>query len=356
MRNALLIVAGLAAAALVTVTAAASRHAAAPLTGVVTAVPSGNSVVISYKVTQKQGHKKVTVTKRQNVPLFGAVAPTGSSCYSTQSTDALSKLALGQKATVNGNSVTIGSTDLALAQVRAGAAQVDETKAPFADLGTYVAAQRDAETGSVGMWGACSSDIAVSVKGAEKAAPGDYVNYTVTVVNNGPLAAPAVNVELRPGNYAKLIAGLSSSTATCTQKIWVGYCSIASLGVGESRTITLVIRPTQFGGLSGRAVATLVACADTQCGSQPLQDPNLLNDRAAQPTIVPGGIYGLPGHECDPSYPTVCIPPSPPDLDCADIAPLREFRVDWTVTAAPGPDDHHLDGDHNGIACQGDDY
>jgi hypothetical protein len=47
---------------------------------------------------------------------------------------------------------------------------------------------------------------------------------------------------------------------------------------------------------------------------------------------------------CDPAYPTVCIPPPPPDLNCADI-PFRRFTV------LP-PDPHHFDGNHNGIGCE----
>jgi hypothetical protein len=47
---------------------------------------------------------------------------------------------------------------------------------------------------------------------------------------------------------------------------------------------------------------------------------------------------------CDPSYPTVCIPPPPPDLDCKDI-PYRNFTV------LP-PDPHHFDTDHDGIGCE----
>ncbi len=47
---------------------------------------------------------------------------------------------------------------------------------------------------------------------------------------------------------------------------------------------------------------------------------------------------------CDPSYPTVCIPPPPPDLNCADI-PYRRFQV------LP-PDPHHFDGNHNGVGCE----
>ena len=65
-----------------------------------------------------------------------------------------------------------------------------------------------------------------------------------------------------------------------------------------------------------------------------LQDPNLSNDRAAQPTIIPGGVYGQPGHQCDPSYPTVCIPAAMYDaysvsnaLDLADDMRREESRA-----------------------------
>jgi len=47
---------------------------------------------------------------------------------------------------------------------------------------------------------------------------------------------------------------------------------------------------------------------------------------------------------CDPSYPDVCIPPPPPDLDYADV-PYKNFRV-------VGADPHHFDGDRDGIGCE----
>lgn len=47
---------------------------------------------------------------------------------------------------------------------------------------------------------------------------------------------------------------------------------------------------------------------------------------------------------CDPSYPTVCIPPPPPDLDCGDIS-YRRFEV-------RAPDPHRFDADHDGIGCE----
>src|SRR4051812_5121990 len=66
-----------------------------------------------------------------------------------------------------------------------------------------------------------------------------------------------------------------------------------------------------------------------------------------RPTTGGVGFYGPGGSPrpgCDPSYPTLCLPPPPPDLDCSDI-PDRRFTV------LP-PDPHHFDGDHNGIGCE----
>ncbi len=58
------------------------------------------------------------------------------------------------------------------------------------------------------------------------------------------------------------------------------------------------------------------------------------------PTPVPTPLPQV----CDPAYPTVCIPPPPPDLNCADI-PYRDFPV------LP-PDPHRFDGDGDGIGCE----
>ena len=51
-----------------------------------------------------------------------------------------------------------------------------------------------------------------------------------------------------------------------------------------------------------------------------------------------------PQEDCDPAYPTVCIPSPPPDLNCGDI-PYTNFEV------LP-PDPHHFDGDGDGIGCE----
>jgi micrococcal nuclease len=60
------------------------------------------------------------------------------------------------------------------------------------------------------------------------------------------------------------------------------------------------------------------------------------------PFATEGPVTG--GGNCSPSYPTVCIPPPPPDLDCGDI-PYRRFTV------LP-PDPHNFDRDGDGIGCE----
>ena len=62
------------------------------------------------------------------------------------------------------------------------------------------------------------------------------------------------------------------------------------------------------------------------------------------PVSAPTATPVPPAANCDPAYPTVCIPPPPPDLDCGDI-PYRNFTV------LP-PDPHHFDSDHDGIGCE----
>ena len=69
---------------------------------------------------------------------------------------------------------------------------------------------------------------------------------------------------------------------------------------------------------------------------------------ATMPTVTPTEVPVVEPQAprgCDPSYPTVCIPPPPPDLDCGEI-PHRRFEV-------LAPDPHRFDGDKDGIGCEG---
>lgn len=63
--------------------------------------------------------------------------------------------------------------------------------------------------------------------------------------------------------------------------------------------------------------------------------PTLTSTPTPMPTSRPN---------CHASYPSVCIPPPPPDLDCPNIS-YRRFKV------LP-PDPHNFDADHDGVGCE----
>jgi hypothetical protein len=88
------------------------------------------------------------------------------------------------------------------------------------------------------------------------------------------------------------------------------------------------------------------------CAASPPPPPTttttLPTTTAPTTTTAPPPTTTTPAANCAPSYPDVCIPPPPPDLDCKDI-PYRNFRVIYNV---PNPDPHHFDGDHDGIGCE----
>lgn len=76
--------------------------------------------------------------------------------------------------------------------------------------------------------------------------------------------------------------------------------------------------------------------------SAPLPNPTPLPAPTATrraPTKVPSS-----SGNCHSSYPTVCIPPPPPDLDCGEIG-FRRFQV-------VGSDPHGFDRDNDGVGCE----
>lgn len=58
----------------------------------------------------------------------------------------------------------------------------------------------------------------------------------------------------------------------------------------------------------------------------------------------PPATHAQTDENCHPSYPNVCIPPPPPDLDCGDL--------DACDIEVVGSDPHRLDRDRDGIACE----
>ena len=76
-------------------------------------------------------------------------------------------------------------------------------------------------------------------------------------------------------------------------------------------------------------------------------DNHLNHDRDHRSAAGPAHAHtaACASRNCDPSYPTVCIRPPPPDLDCGDV-PYKSFR-------SLQPDPHRFDGNKDGYGCEG---
>lgn len=68
-------------------------------------------------------------------------------------------------------------------------------------------------------------------------------------------------------------------------------------------------------------------------GMQPTPTPTMTPTPTRNPAL------------CAAEYPTVCIPPPPPDLNCGDI--------EFSNFAVLPPDRHQFDTDRDGIGCEG---
>ncbi len=94
-----------------------------------------------------------------------------------------------------------------------------------------------------------------------------------------------------------------------------------------------------------------MAGVDHQPIMQPIPEPveQLVTEPVQQQVPVPG-FEDVPEmiveleNNCDPSYPDVCIPPYPPDLDCGEIRYTNFYVLQ--------PDPHGFDGDKDGIGCE----
>jgi uncharacterized repeat protein (TIGR01451 family) len=306
------------------------------------------------------------------IRLAGVRALGAGACYADEATSASRALALGQKVQVlragGGAYVALpGGADLGRLLVARGLAQIDVWGPAFARFASYVPVQQRAERGNVGLWGACAADVSVSLRAAPNpAGVGAQLTYSVVVSNRGPLAAPDVELELRPPTGVVLVSS-ESPDGSCGVREWLGTCRFSSIAADGAATATFVGEVRKAGTISTRAVVRLGGCALLACGAAPLHDTDLRNDATAAlssavdgtppppPPPAPPGSGNPPpppAGVCHPSYPTVCIPPPPPDLDCADI-PYRDFAAPLNV---PDPDPHDLDGDEDGVGCQFNDY
>jgi micrococcal nuclease len=140
---------------------------------------------------------------------------------------------------------------------------------------------------------------------------------------------------------------LEDGTFVNAELVRQGYAVIATFPP-DVRHQELFLQLERDARAAGRGLwAQPVNSVPTPPGPQPTTVPASTNAPVPAPTNLPAPTnvpQPTESANCDPAYPTVCIPPPPPDLDCGEI-PYRDFTV------LP-PDPHRFDGDNDGIGCE----
>jgi uncharacterized repeat protein (TIGR01451 family) len=312
--------------------------------------------------------------KRVRVHVLGVTAPAAGSCFANESSAAARSFALGKQVTLSSGATRAYATlpdgsDLGRQLIAQGFAQADVWGLGFSRFAAYVPVQQDAERSNRGMWGACAADVSIVLASSPAVAfVGQRVLYNATVTNAGPLAATNVRLDVRAPEGSSFDAAASEAGGRCLVHGWYATCTfnrVAPQGIAKA-TFTLIAART--GAFSAKALVRINGCTRAACGSTPLHDAQVDNDRTGAFTSIraapPPGTAPEPPHQipldhfvqggnCDAHYPGVCIPPVPPDLDCADLS-FRGFRV--THDGPTTPDPHSLDNNFDGIGCQFDDY
>jgi hypothetical protein len=164
----------------------------------------------------------------------------------------------------------------------------------------------------------------------------------------GVTATPYNDVPPRPtpdGTPTATIAPTSAPTATATVPPKTVFDAPTPAATPTATAIDASPSPTVPTATPLAPTATVPPPTVTATAFPPAMPPTVTplpptaTARPALPTALP-----TRGANCSPAYPTVCIAPPPPDLDCKDI-PYRRFVV------LP-PDPHRFDSDHNGLGCE----
>jgi micrococcal nuclease len=138
------------------------------------------------------------------------------------------------------------------------------------------------------------------------------------------------------------------------------YVKRSSLNVNLELVRRGVGAPYFYGSERGRYAGTLMRAAQQAraarrglwgaCPATVLDPYNAVATGPSGPPVQsapPRPVAAPASGNCDPNYAGGCVPPAPPDLDCADIrargiAPVRVV----------GADPHRLDGDADGWGCE----
>lgn len=120
----------------------------------------------------------------------------------------------------------------------------------------------------------CGADLSITKSDSPDPYLGGVLSYTVQVTNNGPVVATGVvATDTLPGGVTFLSA--SNDHGSCVEAAGVVTCTIGTLAVGETATITIAVLPTKTGAILNVAKVT---------GNE--TDPNLQNNEVREPTTI----------------------------------------------------------------------
>ena len=320
-------------------------------------LPAGAEVVTVVSITDGDTIRvEMSDGMVEPVRLIGVNTPEGHECWADEAGMALTSLApiggeIGMTVDVSERDdfdrllryLWVGSMSVNEEMVRRGAAIARRYPPDDAMAERFESAQADAKKGGLGLWApdACgpAADASLEITHIEFDAPGD---------DNSNLNEEWIRITNNGENLVDLTGwGIRDESASNRYVFPVGF----SLAPGES-----VIVHSGCGDDFGTALFWCsIGSAIWNNGGDTgfITDPNgnVHHDftyqgttTSAASTVTTTPTVGIVGGACDPSYPDVCIPPAPPDLDCGDI-PHKRFKV-------VGKDPHRFDGDGDGVGCE----
>jgi hypothetical protein len=174
-----------------------------------------------------------------------------------------------------------------------------------------------------------------------RAAPATLAAVVVALVAALGFAQAAADCTVKLSVYVPLVrggsipAGAPGDTATATTPANTATASNTAV-IGITHTTTPGPSPTR----TGTPTISLTPTKTTTPTNTPTRTNTPTLTRTPTNTPTPTRDPSV----CAAEYPTVCIAPPPPDLNCPDIT-FRRFTV------LP-PDRHNFDSDNDGIGCE----